>query len=49
MALFADVADDQKGLGSILSISSDMLTENKVTSAAAMHMVRCIWSSLFPL
>jgi hypothetical protein len=48
MALLAAVSDDQKGLGSVLAISSDVLTENNVTSAAAMHTVRCIRSSLSP-
>jgi hypothetical protein len=48
MVLLVDVSDDQKGLGSVLSISSDVLAENKVTPSAAMQTVRCIWSSLSP-
>jgi hypothetical protein len=48
MALLVDISDDQKGLGSVLAISSDVLAENKVTPSAAMQTVRCIWSSLPP-
>jgi hypothetical protein len=33
MALLVEVSDDQKGLGSVLAISSDML-ENEVATAA---------------
>jgi hypothetical protein len=37
MALLVEVSDDQKGLGSVLAISSDML-ENEVATA-----VPCRW------
>jgi hypothetical protein len=33
MALLVEVSDDQKGLGSVLAISTDML-ENEVATAA---------------
>jgi hypothetical protein len=48
MALLVKVFDDQKGLGSILAISFDVLAENKVAPAAAMQTVRYIPSSLSP-
>jgi hypothetical protein len=48
MVLLVDVSDDQKGMGSVLAISSDVITQNKVTPSAAMQTVRCIWSSLSP-
>jgi hypothetical protein len=48
MALLVDVSDGQKGLGSVLAISSNVLVENKVTPSAAMQMVRCIYM-IFPL
>jgi hypothetical protein len=48
MTFLVDVSDNQKGLGSVLTISPDVLAENKVTPSAAMQMVRCIWSSLSP-
>jgi hypothetical protein len=46
MELLVDISDDQKGLGSVLAISSDVLAENKVTPSVAMQTIRCIWSSL---
>jgi hypothetical protein len=48
MALLVDVSDDQKGLGSVLAISSNVLVENKITPSAPMQMVRCIYM-VFPL
>jgi hypothetical protein len=44
MALLVEVSDDQKGLGSVLAISSDMLENRR-----AMQMVRRIPSSHSPL
>jgi hypothetical protein len=37
MAVLADVSDDQKGLGSVLAISSDVLAGNKAAPASAMQ------------
>jgi hypothetical protein len=48
MALLVKVFDDQKGLGSVLAISSDVLAENKVAPATTMQTVRHITSSLSP-
>jgi hypothetical protein len=48
MVLLVDISDDQKGMGSVLAISSDVITQNKVTPSAAMQTVRCIWPSLSP-
>jgi hypothetical protein len=39
-------SEDQKGLGSVLAISSDVLTGNKVAPASAMYPVRSIPTSL---
>jgi hypothetical protein len=48
MVLVADVSDDQKGLGSVLAISSNVLAGNKASPAAAIQPVRSIPSSLSP-
>jgi hypothetical protein len=48
VVLLVEVSDDQKGMGSVLAISFDVLAENKVTPAAAMQTVRCITSSALP-
>jgi hypothetical protein len=45
MALFGDVADDQKGLGSILSISCEHCSQR----TRSHRPPPCTWSSLFPL
>jgi hypothetical protein len=43
---FGRCSDDQKGLGSVLAISSDVLAGNKATPASAMQPVRSIPTSL---
>jgi hypothetical protein len=39
-------SEDQKGMGSVLAIFSDVLTGNKAAPASAMHPVRSIPTSL---
>jgi hypothetical protein len=48
MLLLAEVSGNQKGMGSVLAISSDVLVE-KIAPAAAMQTVRCIPSFLSPI
>jgi uncharacterized protein with GYD domain len=48
MVLLVEVSDDQKGMGSVLAISFDVLVEKKVASAAALQTVRRTPSSLSP-